>query len=64
LFSAILTGLRDAGYHVSDVEHLENNVPEVVPLKLEVELGDLRDPPEQVLRVLRAIPGVFYAEDL
>lgn len=63
-FSEILTHLHQMGHHVSAMEYLPNQLPELVPIRLELRLHGRRDTVDQVLSDIRSIPGILYAEDL
>lgn len=63
-FSEILSHLHAVGHHVESMEYLQNQIPGIVQMRLELRLHGRRDALETVLANIRDIPGVLYADDL
>ena len=63
-FSEILSHLHAVGHHVESMEYLNDRLPGVIEMRLELRLHGRRDALETVLSDIRNIPGVLYAEDL
>ena len=63
-FSEILSHLHAVGHQVESMEYLNDRLPGVIEMRLELRLHGRRDALETVLSDIRNIPGVLYAEDL
>ena len=63
-FCEILAHRPAVGHHVESMEYLNDRLPGVIEMRLELRLHGRRDALETVLSDIRNIPGVLYAEDL